>query len=363
MMVFRLLALALVAGCFVPSYEDCGITCSADVGCPDGLSCQAGRCAEAGNTCSDGIAGANRVFVTSSTHSGALGGLGGADAICQQRASEAGLGGTFVALLATGSTPAISRLDGARGWADMTNRPIADAADMFAAGTTFYPLQVDERGRRVPYAVAWVGARDVSCLGWTIGDPSASGSMLYATDAPTPDRMTSSCASTYSLVCAEATRTSPVRPAVTPGRTAFITPGTWTPGGGIASADAFCAAQAAAAHLSGTFRAFLGTGGASPEARFSATGAPFRRVDGVLLAATASAFLGDPAPLETFPIRADRRPVELPMWTGAVDQCASWTVTTGAGTTGLPMTTVKDGFRNFTSLACSTALPLLCVEP
>lgn len=37
------------------------------------------------------------VFVTSTSHTGNLGGLAGADAICQARANEAGLKGNFVA--------------------------------------------------------------------------------------------------------------------------------------------------------------------------------------------------------------------------------------------------------------------------
>lgn len=52
-----------------------------------------------------GAGGACRVFVTSTKHDGNLGGLAGGDAICQQRADEAGLTGTYLAWLSdsTGS--------------------------------------------------------------------------------------------------------------------------------------------------------------------------------------------------------------------------------------------------------------------
>ena len=43
------------------------------------------------------------VFVTSTKHTGNLGGQAGADAICQSRASAAGLAGTFLAWISEGS--------------------------------------------------------------------------------------------------------------------------------------------------------------------------------------------------------------------------------------------------------------------
>jgi hypothetical protein len=59
---------------------------------------------------------ANFVFVTSRAYTGNLGGLAGADAICQTHAAEAGLPGTYVAWLATSTVTAPSRLAPARGF-------------------------------------------------------------------------------------------------------------------------------------------------------------------------------------------------------------------------------------------------------
>jgi hypothetical protein len=50
------------------------------------------------------------MFVTRSTHTAALGGLAGADAICQGEADDAELAGTYVALLSTGAVDAVSRI-------------------------------------------------------------------------------------------------------------------------------------------------------------------------------------------------------------------------------------------------------------
>lgn len=75
-----------------------------------------------------------RVFVTSTFHNGNLGGLAGADNICQTRANAASLGGTWKAWLSSSTTSANSRLVNhtvdiiridnvvvANGWADLTD--------------------------------------------------------------------------------------------------------------------------------------------------------------------------------------------------------------------------------------------------
>lgn len=89
-------------------------------GCPTGQTCVNGQCAgcgtcPVGETCVDdrcvgcGQGGDCTVFTTSTRHSGNLGGLTGADAICQQRAGEAGLSGTFLAWLSTATESPATR--------------------------------------------------------------------------------------------------------------------------------------------------------------------------------------------------------------------------------------------------------------
>lgn len=60
------------------------------------------------------------VFVTSTDHSGNLGGLNGADSICNSRAMTAGLSGTFKAYVSDSSTNAIDRItsNGPWNWRD-----------------------------------------------------------------------------------------------------------------------------------------------------------------------------------------------------------------------------------------------------
>ena len=91
---------------------------------------------------------AKRVFVTSTTTKGGLGGTTGADAICAGRATAAGLAGTFKAWLSvTGDGPATRftqsavpyrLVDGtlvANDWTDLTDGTLAHAIDVDESGT------------------------------------------------------------------------------------------------------------------------------------------------------------------------------------------------------------------------------------
>jgi hypothetical protein len=98
-----------------------------------------------------GTTAARTVFVSSTTSTGALGGLAAADARCQALASAAGLRGTFKAWLGDSSASAGERLahstgpyvrtDGvqvAESWADLVTPPLA------------HPIDVDEHGATLP---------------------------------------------------------------------------------------------------------------------------------------------------------------------------------------------------------------------
>ncbi|HYL59494.1 MAG TPA: hypothetical protein VEU51_11520, partial [Candidatus Acidoferrales bacterium] len=67
----------------------------------------------------------NKVFVTSSTFDGNLGGQAGADADCASLASGAGLAGTFKAWLSTSGLNAKDKLGSARGFVRIDGQPFA----------------------------------------------------------------------------------------------------------------------------------------------------------------------------------------------------------------------------------------------
>ena len=71
------------------------------------------------------------------------------------------------------------------------------------------------------------------------------------------------------------------------GRLAFVTAETYR-GLTVAEADGHCAAEAAAAGRSGSFRALLATSTAAAISRFSTSGAPWVRPDGVAIVAQAA---------------------------------------------------------------------------
>jgi hypothetical protein len=127
------------------------------------------------------------VFVTSTTHTGNLGGLTGADEICQDRAEAPGslaAPGTYQAWLSTSAASAAARLthatvpyrlvDGttiAANWADLTD------------GDLNAPLGLTEQGGAPPSAFVWTGtfanglATDVDCEGWTTDARLTNGAM------------------------------------------------------------------------------------------------------------------------------------------------------------------------------------------
>lgn len=125
-----------------------------------------------------GAAAQKKVFVTSETSGGNLGGLSGADATCQQHAANAGLGGTWVAWLSSSTSHAIDRLTGDGPWVRLDGEPVfankAAIADQF--GKPDNGLWLDESGTWLPSDRIWTGtgiggrfAESIgdSCQGWT----------------------------------------------------------------------------------------------------------------------------------------------------------------------------------------------------
>jgi hypothetical protein len=120
-----------------------------------------------------------RVFVTSTTYIGNLGGLVGADDKCQERADAAGLSGTFKAWLSaagTGNSAAerlthapvpYVRVDGVQVAANFT-----DLVD----GTLAAPISLDEFGNPFTINAVWTGtlpdghSAGADCRGWTATD-------------------------------------------------------------------------------------------------------------------------------------------------------------------------------------------------
>ena len=122
--------------------------------------------------------GGNRVFVTSTKHSGSFGGLAGADAECQARADEARLGGTWMAWMGDGvDGPATRFIQSADPYQRVGGGEVAANWADLIDGTIGVPLNHDETGAELPAdddmivftAVFHTGGNPtpVNCEAWT----------------------------------------------------------------------------------------------------------------------------------------------------------------------------------------------------
>ncbi len=240
----------------------------------------------------------NIAFVTSTRVTGDLGGVAGADTICQMHAQNAGLAGTYRAWLASSAGSAPSRLGAARGWRRADGLPIADtAASLLGDPRLFYLLVVNERGARTYSTYVWTGTRAdggasaETCGDWTSGAEfqwGATGNGNLASIAWTAGGR-NECATTQPLYCFGIDHANPIaapaRP--NPSRVVFTSRPFTLTSAGIPAADAFCTAEAAAANLPGTYGALLSPIDGAANDRFEPTaGGPWARVDGVVPSAT-----------------------------------------------------------------------------
>ena len=330
---------------------------------------------------------ANIAFVTSSTFSGDLGSISGADQICQNQAVAAGLPiNTYVAWLSTPSIKAVDRMGSARGWVRVDGKPFADTLADISAGRMFHPLRVDEYGNfdDTSWGYVWTGninwaGQGESCSSWTSSDRQSMGE--YGTSDGMGyvfrDFGSLSCRELARLYCFGVDNNARVKVAPTVGRIAFLTRESWVSGGGVAAADQLCQNEATQAGLSGTFKAMLATDGASAESRFNLDGFPWVRPDGVVIAATgAELFRSDYIDSAIYQ-SADGLSyyANYGVWTGAIDPttagtsdttCKNWTDSGDENTaiSGRSGFTAQKKFFAFDSdKQCSaTAIHLYCLQ-
>lgn len=311
----------------------------------------------------------NKIFISSTATSGNLGGIAGADAFCEARATAAGLPGTFVALLWTSTTTPADRVAGSRGWVDLQGTVIGDTPDSLV-NATINPLRHDELGVRVPpQTFALWGGQPIfssSCDDWTSTTTPMFGLHIVSSEASFDTDTYGNCSDGGRVICAETGHVAAVSPPRETGRIAFVTSGRFTPGGGLVAADELCRGEANGAGIPGSFRAFVASSGGTAETRFSAAGEPWRRVDGVRLTRTAAELIG-PSPVavwDSFLARtATGAATNIRAWVGsASEHCQSWASTTANGTIGSTNTAVRARLQLFSGIGCGSASPLICLE-
>jgi hypothetical protein len=150
-----------------------------------------------------------RAFLSDPWVSG--GGIGDADARCQQNASAAGLSGAagFRALLATTSASAVSRFGDGLPWARLDGLTLAATAQDVLAGNFQVPLALDAGGvHMTDTGPAWFGASTftgvgtTTCVDWSVSNNGNSAMGLSYNTVP-PTTSSSMCGTGSRLFCLE----------------------------------------------------------------------------------------------------------------------------------------------------------------
>jgi hypothetical protein len=326
----------------------------------------------------DGGVPFNYAFVTSTLQTpSTFGGLAGADTICNNRARDASLPGTFVAWLSTATVTAPSRLGSARGWfrPPPDGLPFADSVASLLAGEVLYPLGVTETGAVAPLSTVATGTNDDGTLGstcgdWTGGPPGARPTLGTAGRgagwSADPTALSAACTNPFRIYCFGIDRTYQVTvPPPAMARRAFVST-LWDPTTGRAAADTLCAQNATAQSLSGTFLAFLATTSESAMQRFTAA-TPWARLDNVMIVNQGSDLLAaSPKLVAPFEVLADgktRTPAN--MFTGAANPTQvglnSYTCNNWANQSSTSL--VTDSLYSISSSTnCTMSRPVFCLE-
>jgi hypothetical protein len=179
----------------------CPTGCTTDSECATDRFCSGGAC----------LLG-KRVFVTSSTHNGSLGGQSGADTVCQNLAMAANLGGQYKAFLSTSTVAAGTRMTQATiPYRTVTGTIIADDWTDLLDGTLDAQPTVTESGATIATIFGvWTGTNETgnlstmsttNCSDWTTAVNTQSGVSGFANNAQWADFGVGQCNGTRRLYC------------------------------------------------------------------------------------------------------------------------------------------------------------------
>jgi hypothetical protein len=353
---------------------------------------------------------ANKMFVTPTTYSIAtIKSMGtgataaeqmasGADRICGNVATAAGLPGTFVAFLSLSSTvTAASRLGASRGWVRADGRPFADSiTSPQYLYQTFYPPSLDAAGNTVSVAnvltasshTGGLFSTSYTCNNW-MDTSTTYYSRVGISTAAAPIWATYTlgyCDASFSLYCLQTNYAARIAAPPVPGtnrKVIFVSRNSFPNfSGGVTGADALCGMDAAGAGLTGTFKAMLATTTSSIASRFTTTGVPVYRPDGVMVAAMDTQLLAA-SPSLLAPINVDPTGtvyLTTYVWTGSTNlttptpmtapplSCADWTTNLSgnsayAGYTPYTNLPSSSYWIYFTTYPCNSSSPrLYCLQ-
>lgn len=230
----------------------------------------------------------NYAFVTSTDQNGNLGGLEGADRLCNDLADAAGLPGTYVAFLSDETVSALDRLVGANGWIRTDRRPFARNLDDLINWNPRlqFPLNLDENGvERAHDALVFIGqdTENANCSNWTSEVGQVRAGTVGRNSSEWRSGKLSHCSSERPIYCFGIDHDKVLPDVSIPGRLAFLSEEKFDPSSGRSEADRICQDEASAQGHTGSFKALLATSTEAPIDRFDITGPTWVRVDGIPL--------------------------------------------------------------------------------
>jgi hypothetical protein len=352
-----------------------------------------------------------KVFVTSATHNGNLGGLLGADAICQTAANIAGLSGTYRAWLSDTITDAYCHLHGLTGtkasncngamttpygpWVRLDGFPFGESIDIITSINQIYaPVSFDETGAIVTSlndiftdtngsGERYTGYTD-SCSNWTVavGGKWAETGSASKTGGGWTNSGGAQCSSSSRLLCMQV-GVGPALPSHTSsGKIAFVTSisgtgnlSTWpgASGSGIAAGDAICRARATDAVLAhaANFKAWLSDDTTDAKTHITTDG-PWVRIDGVRIANSKADLTDGKLFSSTNQTETGDYQGNIGVWTGtdesgnkvAGSNCVGWTsaLNTDNGMSGNAYNTLDSWTAQWTESCDGSYLHLYCFE-
>jgi len=336
-----------------------------------------------------------------------LAGLEAADAICQMRADNAGLSGSYVAWLSDPDDDAYCRVHGLDGkkslncgqstlpaaagpWFRIDGTPFASRIDLLTEMDMVYtPIRFDEYGSSGSYARYWTGTDEAgvlvsdNCSGWTSSAAGLDG--LLGNANTTVSRWTAgmwmSCSGYGHLLCMEKGVGDAVSSPGAAGKLVFVTSvrgngnlGSWPLAGrqtGIAAGDAVCQflAQNEGFANHGSFKAWLSDSSTHARERITSDG-PWVRLDGFEVARSKSDLLNQW--LQTsIAVDETGRYTRSAAWTGTLtdgtadsNTCSDWasSLSSGRGQAGDAAYAYDRNWTQFSSYPCNWEVSLYCFE-
>jgi hypothetical protein len=331
------------------------------------------------------------MFVTSSLIvPGHLNGVAGADTECTNRATAAGLPGTYRAWIsdktAAAAIDANTRI-GTGGWVRTDGRPFAPSLaglKTVSGQIVYYPPRVDENGNDLGptrIVVGTGGNSDGTNFGAQCGNYTTTlGSMYIGLAAGGSgywaynELDSTGCGDAMHLYCFRTDTTAAIAPPSVPNaRRIFASGSPFTPGGGIAAADTQCQNDAKNAGFTtyANFVALLATSTTPAIARLNTTGLPWKRPDEVLVVLD-PADLGRNMLVAPIDVTALIQYASRIFWSGSTDvnlpgngnSCNDWMsgAATSMGYFGNGFAQAPDWFDTYVSPCNGPGTYLICAE-